>query len=65
MYMVRWPDLPEASARQTLPLYVNLGTYGCSATELSSPIWHGARRHVAGAITIGLAEEGKLWAGDG
>jgi len=64
VYMVRWPDLPVASSAKRLPLYVNLGTYGCSATELSSPTWHGARRHVRGAATIGLAEEGKLWAGD-
>ena len=64
VYVVRWPDLPVASASRRLPLYVNLGTYGCSATELSDPGWHAARRHVGGAATIGLAEEGTLWAGD-
>jgi hypothetical protein len=64
IYMVRWPDLPKASPGRRLPLYVNLGTYGCSATEMSDPGWHAARRHVRGAVTIGLAEEGKLWAGD-
>lgn len=64
VYMVRWPDLPAASTGRRLPLYVNLGTYGCSATELSDPGWHAARRHVGGAATIGLAEEGTLWAGD-
>jgi hypothetical protein len=64
LYMVRWPDLPTASVGERLPLYVNLGTYGCSATEMSNPGWHAARRHVLGAVTIGLAEEGKLWAGD-
>jgi hypothetical protein len=64
IYMVRWPDLPTASVGRRLPLYVNLGTYGCSATEMSNPGWHAARRHVRGAATIGLAEEGKLWAGD-
>jgi len=64
IYMVRWPDMPTASLGQQLPLYVNIGTYGCSATELSNPGWHAARRHVHGAVTIGLAEEGTLWAGD-
>jgi len=64
VYLPRWKDLPKGSTKRRLPLYVNLGTYGCSATELSGPIWHGARRHVRGAVTVGLAEEGKLWAGD-
>jgi len=76
VYLVRWPDLPAAQqpnvgterslvqADRRLPLYVNLGTYGGTATEMSDPGWHAARRHVAGAVTIGLAEEGTLWAGD-
>jgi len=70
VYLVRWPDLPATQrpnvgrADQRLPLYVNLGTYGSTATEMSDPGWHAARRHVAGAVTIGLAEEGTLWAGD-
>ena len=64
IYVVRWRDLPTGDANRRLPLYVNLGTYGCSATEMSNPGWHAARRHVGGAATIGLAEEGKLWAGD-
>ena len=64
IYLVRWPDLPLADSTLPLPLYVNLGTYGCSATELSNPGWHAARRHVRSAVTIGLAEEGTLWAGD-
>jgi hypothetical protein len=64
VYLVRWPDLPAGSAGRRLPLYVNLGTYGGTATEMSDPGWHAARRHVAGAVTIGLAEEGTLWAGD-
>jgi hypothetical protein len=64
VYIVRWPDLPKASSDHLIPLYLNLGTYGCSATEMSNPGWHAARRHVSGAVTIGLAEEGKLWAGD-
>ncbi|MHC4745089.1 MAG: hypothetical protein ACYS8Z_24500, partial [Planctomycetota bacterium] len=64
IYMVRWPDMRHAFRHRRSPLYLNLGTYGCSATELSNPGWHAARRHVTGAVTIGLAEEGKLWAGD-
>lgn len=64
VYMVRWPDIPRASALRRPPLYVNLGTYGCSATEMGNPGWHAARRHVSEAVTIGLSEEGKLWAGD-
>ena len=55
IYLVRWPDLPAGTAANRLPLYVNLGTYGCSATELSNPGWHGARRHMSGAVTIGLS----------
>ncbi len=64
VYVVRWPDLPAGSGDRRRPLYVNLGTYGCSATEMSNPGWHAARRYVPDAFTIGLAEEGKLWAGD-
>jgi len=64
VYLPRWKDLPAGADDKRLPLYLNLGTYGCSATELSSPIWHGARRHVGGAVTIGLSEEGTLWTGD-
>ena len=64
IYMPRWKDLPAGSADKPLPLYVNLATYGCTATELSSPIWHGARRHVGGAVTVALSEEGTLWAGE-
>jgi len=58
------PSAAWSRADQRLPLYVNLGTYGGTATEMSDPGWHAARRHVAGAVTIGLAEEGTLWAGD-
>jgi hypothetical protein len=64
IYIVHWPDLPVADLSRRLPLYVNLGTYGCSATEMSDPGWHAARRHVPGVVTVGLAEEGTLWAGD-
>ncbi|HEX2499983.1 MAG TPA: hypothetical protein VHO73_00900 [Methylomirabilota bacterium] len=30
---------------------------------MTSAVWHGAFRYVAGALTIGLAEEGTLWSG--
>ena len=30
---------------------------------MTSPVWHRAFRYVAGALTIGLAEEGTLWSG--
>ncbi len=64
IYRVRWPDLPEGPGDSRLPLYMNLGTYGGTATQMSNPIWHAARRYVPDAVTIGLAEEGTLWAGD-
>ncbi|MEA3367495.1 MAG: hypothetical protein U9R68_05210, partial [Planctomycetota bacterium] len=64
VYRVRWPDLPPGSPENRRPLYVNLGTYGGRATQMSSPGWHAARRYVPGAVTIALAEEGTLWAGD-
>ncbi len=64
VYLVRWPDLPPGSDAKRRPLYVNLGTYGSHATEMSDPGFHAARRYVPGAVTIALAEEGTLWAGD-
>jgi len=64
VYMVRWPDVPPGSAAQRRSLYVNLGTYGSSATEMSDPGWHAARRYVPKALSLALAEEGTLWAGD-
>jgi len=64
VYMVRWPDVSAGSAGQRRGLYVNLGTYGASATEMSDPNWHAARRYVPKALSLGLAEEGTLWAGD-
>jgi hypothetical protein len=63
VYIPRWKDLPAGSTATRLPLYANLGTYGTTASEISEPIWHGARRYVAGAVTISLAEEGGLWTG--
>jgi len=60
--IVRWKDLPKGDAKQRLPLFVNSGTYGCTATELASPGWHAARRHVKGAFTVGVSQGG-LWEG--
>jgi hypothetical protein len=45
-----------------MPLRMEHGTYGGTATELASPGWHGARNYVPGALTIGLSEGG-LWQG--
>ncbi|HRT95861.1 MAG TPA: hypothetical protein P5532_15635, partial [Planctomycetota bacterium] len=61
-YIVRWRDLPKPGPETRLPLMLNLGTYGGSATESASPGWHGARRHVLGALGIALSEGG-LWQG--
>ena len=61
-YIARWRDLPKGSADNRLPLMLNIGTYGGSATEAASPGWHGARRHVKEALVVALAE-GSLWQG--
>ncbi len=61
-FVVRWKDLPKGDARDRLPLFINHGTYGGTATEAASPGWHAARRYVKGAFTIGLSEGG-LWQG--
>jgi len=61
-YIARWRDLPRANADNRLAVMVTTGTYGGSATELSNPGWHGARRHVPGSFSIGVAEGG-LWRG--
>lgn len=61
-YIVRWRDLPRPGPDSRLPLMLNLGTYGGSATESASPGWHAARRHVMGALGIALSEGG-LWQG--
>jgi hypothetical protein len=58
----RWSDL-EPSAEHRAGLYLNLAGYGSTATEIGDPGWHGARRYVGGAVTVALAEEGTLWAG--
>ena len=61
-FIARWRDLPKATAENRLPLMVTTGTHGCSATEMAGPGWHGARRHVGGALTVGVTEGG-LWQG--
>jgi len=61
-YICRWEDLPEATAEKPLPLWVLCGTYGSTAATMESPGWFGARKHLTGAFTIGLAEGG-LWQG--
>jgi len=61
-YIVRWRDLPKPDGGKRLPLMLNTGTYGGSATEAANPGWHAARRHVLGALGIALSEGG-LWQG--
>ena len=72
-YIVRWtsrlgrrPDPvgaePQPTKDSRVPLRVEHGTYGGTATELGSPGWHGARNYVPGAFTIGLSQGG-LWQG--
>lgn len=61
-FIARWRDLPRASDANRLPLMITTGTHGGSATELANPAWHAARRHVHGALTIGVTEGG-LWQG--
>jgi len=61
-YIVRWPDLPKADKQHPLPLWTVCGTYGSTAATMQNPGWYGARKHVRGAFTIGLAE-GSLWQG--
>ncbi|MGA2033844.1 MAG: hypothetical protein ABSG68_16455, partial [Thermoguttaceae bacterium] len=58
----RWSDL-KPSAGERAGLYLNLAAYGSTATEIGDPGWHGARRYVSGAVTVSLAEEGTLFAG--
>jgi len=61
-FVARWHDLPAASAEAPLPLMITTGTHGGSATGMGSPGWHGARRHVKGALTVGVTEGG-MWQG--
>ncbi|HUS93543.1 MAG TPA: hypothetical protein VM695_16925, partial [Phycisphaerae bacterium] len=60
-FVVRWNDLPAKPA-QPRPLMLTTGTHGGSATEMAGPGWHGARRHVDGAMYVGVTEGG-LWQG--
>jgi len=61
-YMVHWSDLPEGGPENLRPLWVVCGTYGSTAATLQNPGWWGARKHLTGAVTLGLAEGG-LWEG--
>ena len=61
-YICRWADLPAGSAEKRLPLWVVCGTYGSTAATMQSPGWYGARKHLTGAFTLGLAEGG-IWQG--
>lgn len=61
-YICRWEDLPEASEEKRIPLWVVCGTYGSTAATMQSPGWYGARKHLTGTLTIGLAEGG-IWQG--
>jgi len=60
-FVVRWGDLP-AKPDAGLPLMISTGTHGGSATEMANPGWHGARRHVPGAVYVGVTEGG-MWQG--
>jgi hypothetical protein len=59
----QWRNQPPGTAQQRLPVYLILGAHGSSSTQLEAPVWNAARRYVAGAFTLGFAEEGALYAG--
>ena len=61
-YMVHWSDLPEGGPDKLRPLWVVCGTYGSTAATCEDPGWYNARKHLTGAVTLGLAE-GALWEG--
>jgi len=61
-YICRWEDLPKGSKDHRLPLWVVTGTYGSTAATIQNPGWWGARKHLTGAFTVGLAEGG-IWQG--
>lgn len=61
-YIVNWHDLPKGSPEKRLPLWVVCGTYGSTAATMQGPGWYGARKHLTGAFTVGLAEGG-IWQG--
>jgi len=61
-YICRWRDLPKGTPTSRLPLWVVCGTYGSTAATMQNPGWYGARRHLTGALTVGLAE-GRVWQG--
>jgi hypothetical protein len=61
-FLVRWERLDEQDADDRLPLWLNHGHYGGTATTTGSPGWYAAREYVKNAFTIGLTE-GSLWQG--
>ena len=61
-YIMNWYDLPTGSPEKRLPLWVVTGTYGSTAATMGNPGWYNARKHLTGALTVGLAEGG-IWRG--
>jgi len=61
-FVVRWKRLGKRGAGNRLPLWINHGHYGDTASSMGSPGWHGAREYVKGALTVGVTE-GSLWQG--
>jgi len=61
-FIVRWKRLGKGSTDKRLPLWLNHGHYGGTASSMGSPGWYGAREYVKGGFTIGLTE-GSLWQG--
>ncbi|MDP6634946.1 MAG: hypothetical protein QGG42_08620 [Phycisphaerae bacterium] len=62
VFVARWKDTPPGTPKRKLGLFVKQTTHGGSATEMSNPGWHRARRHLKGVLTVGLAEGG-MWQG--
>ncbi|MEE8450319.1 MAG: hypothetical protein V3R99_00340 [Thermoguttaceae bacterium] len=61
-FIVRWKRLEKGNTDNRLPLWLNHGHYGGTASSMGSPGWYGAREYVKGALTIGITE-GSLWQG--
>jgi hypothetical protein len=53
---------PAGDAANPVPLLVVTGTYGGTASGISNPGWHMARRHVPGTLRVALTEGG-VWQG--
>lgn len=62
LYICNWENQPQGTAESPIPLWVLCGTYGSTAATMQNPGWYGARRHLTGTYTIGLAE-GSIWQG--